>query len=211
MLEPPKECHTIVVLPSSKVRVKIVLTQPKIRAKQCLFHDDNPFAPTPEGLHHVVDLNTDKRCCIAPGGFIADPTKQIVLPVVMNMDGSQTGVLVDFELTPVENALGMFNRVALKNAQFMGAPGCIPSIANDESRERKVFTDSVHADAVWKNHQWMHDGGMGANMQNAHPTQDPHTTIDVVMVLRAGMEEADKLCGACMCRSLKVAQLCPKC
>jgi len=32
-----------------------------------------------------------------------------------------------------------------------------------------------------------------------------------VMFMRAGMEEADNLCGAYTCRSLKVAQLCQKC
>jgi len=61
----------IIVLPSSKVRAKMVLndtqkivqsllTRPEIRAKHYLFHDDNPFAPAQEGLLHVADLNTGK-------------------------------------------------------------------------------------------------------------------------------------------------------
>ena len=58
-----------VTLPHSRSRVKIVwndakhviqslLTDPRITDDDCLFHDDNPFAPPPKNLSTVKDLNT---------------------------------------------------------------------------------------------------------------------------------------------------------
>ena len=246
---------TIIVLPSSKVRAKMVLndtqkivqsllTRPEIRAKHYLFHDDNPFAPPKKELLHVADLNTGKSYYATWHDLITDPTKQILLPIVMYMDGSQTGVWADLELTPIKIALGIFNRVARKQAQFWGTLGYIPSITKDKSRGRRALVDSGHADTTMEYHQLMRDEGMiGTDMQNAHPAQDLHTMIDTVlqgfvklqqtgfkwdlfyngklyegvefkpfvMFMRADMEEADKLCGAYTCRSLKVAQLCQKC
>jgi len=111
-----KSATTETMMSSSKVRAKMVLndtektfqsllTQPEIRAKHYLFHDDNPFAPPPEEPLHVADLNTGKNCCAAWHDLIVDPTKQILLPIVTHMDGSQTGVWVDLELTHVKMPL----------------------------------------------------------------------------------------------------------
>jgi len=141
---------TIIVLPSSKVCAKMVLNdtqkivqsllnQPEIRTKHYLFHDDNPFAPPSEGLLHVAKLNTgaSKSYYDACHDLITNPTKQILLLIVMYMDGSQTGVWADLELTPIKIALGIFNRVARKEAQFWGTIGYIPSITKDKSRGRR--------------------------------------------------------------------------
>jgi len=118
---------TIIVLPSSKVWAKMVLndtqkivqsllTRPEIRAKHYLFHDDNPFAAPPEELLHMADLNTGKSYYATWHDLITNPTKQILLLIVMYMDGSQTGVWADLELTAIKIALGIFNRVARKEA-----------------------------------------------------------------------------------------------
>jgi len=108
--------------------------------------------------------------------------KQILLPIVMYMDGSQTGVWADLELTPIKIALGIFNHVARKQAQFWGTLGYIPSITKDKSRGRRALVDSGHADTTMEYHQLMRDEGMiGADMQNAHPAQDLHTMIDTVL------------------------------
>jgi hypothetical protein len=184
---------TNIVLPSTKVRAKMVindaqktiqslLTRPEIRAKDYLFHGDNPLAPPPAGLSHIADLNTGKSYYDTWHDLIKDPSKQILLPIVMYMDGSQTGVWADLELTPVKIALGIFNRVARKQAQFWGTLGYIPSITKDKSRGRRALVDSGHADTTMQYHQLMRDEGMiGANMQNAHPAQDLHTMLDTVL------------------------------
>jgi len=100
----------------------------------------------------------------------------------MCIDGSQTGVWADLELTPIKIALGIFNRVARKEAQFWGALGCIPSITKDKSRGRRALVDSGHADTTMEHHQLMRDEGMiGADMQNAHPAQDLCARIDTVL------------------------------
>jgi len=118
-------------------------TGPLTRAKHYLFHDNNPFAPPPEGLLHVADLNTGKSYYATWHDLIADPTKQILLPIVMYMDGSQTSVWADLELTPIKIA-----RVARKEAQFWGTLGYIPSITKDKSRGRWALVDSGHADTT---------------------------------------------------------------
>ena len=100
----------------------------------------------------------------------------------MYMDGSQTGVWADLELTPIKIALGIFTRQARKQAQFWGTLGYIPSITKDKSRGRRALVDSGHADTTMEYHQLIRDEGMiGANMQNAHPAQDLHTMIEHVL------------------------------
>ena len=184
---------TIIVLPSTKVRAKMVLnspqkimqallTRPEIRSKHYLFHDNDPFAPPPEGLHYVADLNTGKCYYATWHDLITDPTKQILLPIVMYIDGSQTGVWADLELTPVKIALGIFNRLARKEGQFWGTIGYIPTITKDKSRGRRAMVDSGHANTTMEYHQLMRDEGMiGAKMKNAHPAQDLHTMLDTIL------------------------------
>ena len=100
----------------------------------------------------------------------------------MYMDGSQTGVWADLELTPVKIALGIFSREARKQAQFWGTLGYIPSMTKDKSRGRRALVDSGHADTTMAYHQLIRDEGMiGANMQNACAAQDLHTMLDTVL------------------------------
>ena len=109
-----------------------------------------------------------------------DPTKQ--LPIVMHMDGSQTGVWADLELTPIKIGLGILNHVARKEGQFWGTLGYIPSITKDKSRERRALVESGHADTTMEHHQLTWDEGMiGADVQDAHLTQDFHNVIDAVL------------------------------
>jgi len=184
---------TNIVLPSTKVRAKMVLndtqkiiqsllTRPEIRPKDYLFHAKDPFGAPPDGLNFIADLNTGKSYYDTWHDLITDPTKQILLPIVMYMDGSQTGVWADLELTPVKIALGIFSREARKQAQFWGTLGYIPSITKDKSRGRRALVDSGHADTTMEYHQLMRDEGMiGTNMQNACAAQDLHTMLDTVL------------------------------
>jgi hypothetical protein len=244
-----------IVLPSSKVRAKLVLndaqkivqsllTRPEISAKDYLFHGNNPFSGPPEGLDYISDLNTGKSYYQTWHDLITDPANQILLPIIMYMDGAQTAQWSNLELTPVKIALGIFSRLARKKGQFWGTLGYIPAITKEKSRGRRALVDSGHADTTMEFHQLMRDEGcISSDMKNACPAQDLHTMLDVVlegfvkmqkrgfkwdlfyngtlheelefkpfvMFVRADMQEADKLCGAYICRSLKVSQLCQKC
>ena len=79
-----------IVLPSSKARVNVVyndaraviqslLTDPNIRDEDYLFFDNDPFAPPPEKLDYIADLNTGLSYRETYKKLITKPGKQILL------------------------------------------------------------------------------------------------------------------------------------
>lgn len=101
------------VLPVSKAKVDIVyhdardiivslLTDPRFSDDDYLHHDpDNPLAPPPEGgFPWYSDINTSKSYTKTYEKLITDPTKQMLVPIFMYIDGAITG---QFDKMPVES------------------------------------------------------------------------------------------------------------
>ena len=95
----PKERK--VTLPSSKVVASIpcrdakectlsLLTDPRLKDEDYLFWGDNPFAPPPESVEHIEDLNTGEAHLKSHKEMITKPN-QILLMVPMCIDGATTG------------------------------------------------------------------------------------------------------------------------
>jgi hypothetical protein len=80
-------------LPSSKTRIDIVcndagamirslLTDPRVRQEEYLFHNNDPFSPPPEDLDYLGDINTGRSYLETYRRHITDRAKQILLPVL---------------------------------------------------------------------------------------------------------------------------------
>ena len=99
-------------LPSSKAKVNIVwndaqavlqnlLTDPRIRDHDYLFFDDDPLAPPPDDLDYVADLNTGRAYQKTYKGLITRPGKQVLLPILLCIDGAVTGQFGNLPITAV--------------------------------------------------------------------------------------------------------------
>ena len=84
-----------IVLPSSKAGVDVVfhnaremvvslLTDPRICEQDYVFFDNNPFAPPPEKLDKIADLNTGLAYTRTYKKLITKPNKQILVPIVLH-------------------------------------------------------------------------------------------------------------------------------
>ena len=91
-----------ILLPHSKARVSLVihkfreqvgslLTDPRIRDHDFLFHDNNPFQAPPPDFEVVGDINTGLAYRETYDKLIDNPNKQVLLPIIFYMDGAVTG------------------------------------------------------------------------------------------------------------------------
>ena len=181
---------TRIILPSSKACVNIVwtdakeciksiLTDPRIKANDYIFNGNNPFAP-PENLNYVGDLHTGKAYMETYKRLITDPTRQILLPCPLYIDGAATGQFSDHELVPVKISLGIFTRKARNQPHMWRSLGFIPPVSKEKSRGRRLLIESGHLDAVRAVHEAHQNEGLLTG-EEAIPAQDFHTMLDKVL------------------------------
>jgi len=85
------------------------LTDPRITDEDYLFFDDDPFAPPPDNLDYIGDLNTVRSYIETYNALIKDPSKEILLPVVFYADAAVTGQFVALSVTAVQFLLVIFS------------------------------------------------------------------------------------------------------
>ena len=88
---------------------KSLLTDPRINNKDYLFFDNDPFAPPPSNIPIISDINTGLAYTETYKKLITKPGKQILLPVILYIDGAATGLFVDLNITAVKFTFGIFN------------------------------------------------------------------------------------------------------
>lgn len=241
-----------ITLPSSKAKAKIMtndaracmqslLTDPRIGDDDYLFFDNDPFAPPPDNLDYIADLNTGLAYSETYKKLITKPGKQVLLPIVMYIDGAVTGQFVDLEVTAVQFTLGILTREARDRQELWRTLGYIPAVTKLKSKGVGQLRQSGHADSQMAHQQALEDEGVGE--EDAIPPQDLHAMLEKILedfvVLQASgfkwsltyrgkqykdiefvpfvpfikcdTEEGDKLCGAYTSRSEGVSQLCRYC
>ena len=80
--------------------------------------------------------------------LMTDPKKQILLPVIFHMDGTNTGQFVDLPLTAVKFSLGIFTRKAPDEDHFWRTLGCVPAHSEHESNGERIMHQSQHVDST---------------------------------------------------------------
>ena len=146
------------VLPASKARVNVVyndaravlqslLTDPNIRDEDYLFFNDDPFAPPPDKLDYIADLNTGLSYTATYKKLITKPGKQILFPCVKYADGCATGQFTALSITAVKLGNGLLTRKARDKAYGWRILGYIPEVFQQKSRGRRQLLASGHVDA----------------------------------------------------------------
>ena len=181
-----------IVLPSSKAKVTIVktkasmaiqqlLTDPRIRASDYLFFDDDPFKP-PQQNCKIRDLNTGKAFCETYQKLITRPQQQVLLPTPFYIDGTVTGQFTALEISAVQISLGIFKRKARDRPYFWRTLGYIPHIEREKSGGKRMMVDSEHMDSAWAAQKLATtEGELLEGAGKVHPAQDFHTVLQDIL------------------------------
>ena len=151
----PKERK--VTLPSSKVVASIpcrdakecilsLLTDPRLKDEDYLFWGDNPFAPPPESVEYIEDLNTGEAHLKTHKEMITKPN-QILLMVPMYIDGATTGQFSDLPITALKLTLGIFKRETREKPWAWRELGWVPQIRKQRARGKKLLQEANHMES----------------------------------------------------------------
>ena len=147
-----------VTLPSSKARVGIpyrnaedcvvsLLTDPHATDSDFLYHGGSPWAPPPETITHIGDLNTGDAYLKTHEKLITRKG-QVLVMVPMYIDGATTGQFSDLPVTPLKISLGIFTQAAREKAWAWRTIGWIPQVRKANSRGKKLFAESKHLESL---------------------------------------------------------------
>ena len=144
-------------LPHSKAVVSIpyrdakdcivsLLTDPRVEDHHYLFFNQDPFAPPPEKVTYLEDLNTGDAYLESYKKLVTEPN-EVLLPISFYIDGAVTGQFSDLPVTALKMALGIHNRVARDNEWAWREVAWIPQVRKHQARGKKLFTESKHMES----------------------------------------------------------------
>ena len=147
-----------VILPSSKAKVNIVwndarelvvslLTDPRFTDEDFLHFDNDPLAPPPEHLDYIADINTGTAYIETYRKLIKKPRKQMLVPIIMYIDGAVTGQFDKLQVEALKMTLGIFKRTTRDKEHAWRTLGYVPNYNKSTSRGKKLFVESGHVAA----------------------------------------------------------------
>ncbi|MCA1806427.1 MAG: hypothetical protein LC687_00975, partial [Actinobacteria bacterium] len=145
-----------VTLPYSRAEVDLVchdawgcfeslLTDPRLTDDDFLFFDNDPFADPPENMAVIADLNTGRAFREAHKLYKKKPN-QIPLPVVLYMDGANTGQMKNMPITALKMTLGIFTRKYRDLDHAWKVLGHVPHLSKNQSKANNIMKQSQHID-----------------------------------------------------------------
>ncbi len=138
-----------VTVPCIDVKAAIValLVDPRFKAEDYLFFDDDPLAPPPEQVTWIKDLNTGDAHLKTHKKLITDPQRQVLLPLVLCIDGATTGNFSALPVTALKVALGIHTRTTRDKPFAWKELAYIPQVRKHRARGKKLFKESGHLDS----------------------------------------------------------------
>ena len=147
---------TPTILPISKAKVNVIthdardmvislLTDPRFTDDDFLHLDNNPMAAPPvEGFGYIEDVNTGESYANAYEKYITNPEKQILLPIILYIDGAVTGQFDKLQVESLKMTLGILNRKARDKVHAWRDLGFVPNYHKSKSRGKKLLVDTGH-------------------------------------------------------------------
>lgn len=184
-----------VKLPHSKQAVDLVchdawgcfeslLSDPRLTDDDFWFFNDDPFADPPESVSVITDLHTGMAYREAHKLYKKKPN-QIVLPIVLYLDGANTGAMKNMPITALKMTLGIFTRKYRELDEAWRVLGHVHTVSKNQAKAKKLFKESNHVDSGGIS------GGVDADpdadenetlpKDPAGPSKDLHKMLDVIL------------------------------
>lgn len=238
-------------LPVSNARVKItkhsawdciesLLTDPRVEDDDYNFVDEDPFAPPRQG-GPIGDFHTARAHKEAYDKYITDPTKQILMPFQMYIDGACTGQFNNLPVTALKVALGIHTRKYRDKEHAWRTLGYVSQVSKANSRGKAIFAESGHMEAevevmmegegqespttmenkaqdfhamleeILKSYLEVQENGFIWDLRYRGRTYKDVEFVPYVVFIKCDTEEGDLLCGKFLSRNAGVKNLCRYC
>jgi hypothetical protein len=146
------------LLPYSKSKVTVwkkdardnvlsLLTDPRWTEEDWLYFDDDPFAPPPETLSYVADLNTGQAYLETYKQLITKE-RQILVAVPLYIDGAVTGQFDKLQVTALKMSIGLLNRRARDREYGWRNLGFVTNYTKEDTHGKRMFLDTGHVSAL---------------------------------------------------------------
>jgi len=130
-----------ITLPSTGAKVNLIqhdardcvvslLTDPRFADEDFLHFDDDPLAAPPDNLDHIADINTGLAYRETYNKLITDPGRQMLVPILLYIDGAVTGQFDKLNIEALKMTLGIFKRPARERSTRYCCDGVLPSHQN---------------------------------------------------------------------------------
>lgn len=166
-LKPTLPFERRATLPHSKVEANIpchdaqaqfvdLLTDPRIRDEDYLFHENDPTKGPPEEFKTVSDINTG-RCYRATYDEhirqrpLSDSGRhRVLLPIIIYLDGCNTGsaAFSSLSIEILKVTFGIFNLEFRDKPHAWRALGYVQKIQNQKGEAQKILRESEHSEAA---------------------------------------------------------------
>ena len=128
--------------------VQSLLVDPRWKDDDWVFWENDagemdPFAPPPEDLDHIADINTGRAYLETYKKLIKKP-RQILVPLPLYIDGAVTGQFDKLQVTALKMSLGILNRKARDKEHAWKALGLVCNYTKEESRGQTILVESEH-------------------------------------------------------------------
>ena len=145
-------------LPFSKAVVKIpyrkaaecissLLTEPRIKDEDMLFHGDSPWGSPPETVTTISDLNTGSAFLKTHKHLIKKKNEVLVM-VPFYIDGASTGQFCNQSVTPLKIGLGIHKRATREKEYAWRTIGWIPTIRKAKTKGKVMVKESMHMEGM---------------------------------------------------------------
>ena len=134
-------------------------------------------------MSKIGDLHTAKPYFEAHKAFITEPTKQILLPFTLYIDGAVTGQFQNLPITALKIALGIHTRKHRDKAHAWRTLGHVAQVSKAASRGKGLFAQTGHMDADVPDDSDDEDGQDSTNTtgKKLDKAQDFHTMLDCIL------------------------------
>ena len=180
-------------LPWSKSKVNVVtndfcdqlekiLHDPRFNWNDFLFFDDdNPFAPPPENISTIGDINTGEAYLKTYEKLITNPKRQLLVPILFYIDGAVTGQYDKLKVESLQFCPGILNYKAREQSYAWAELGYVANYNKEDSRGKKLLRDSAHMASHSVPLNLAADEGGLNNAKKVNENQDWHSMLDLML------------------------------
>lgn len=183
-----------VILPSSTAKIDIVchdamgciqslLTDPRLTDQDYLFFNEDPTACPPDDVGPFIsDVHTGNAYREAVKRY-KKQANHVVLPIIMYIDGSETGAMKNLPIEALKLTLGIFRRQYRDKDHAWRILGYVPKISAAKSKGKKDAKDTGHvaAEEIEIDGEEGTVQDMAATKQGVGASRDYHAMLDKIL------------------------------